>query len=586
MSTEVDDDLLQDLAFLEDKSSSPSKNDKSPRDSPKDERTTLRDNEESSGASDYSDGVVGFTPPRDYRLDKLYKAKHDRKTTKKSLHGSHSAAKMGKKDSTRTPHKSKSMVELSTSPAPEMSPQKPTRRHYSIPAVMIPQTPAEPIPVSKDKERAALSPVHSKWANTSQIETQPKTSSALPMLNFDLIDSRPSSDIPMSQAFISTGRYLRRRSSLDASVGQSAGLSIPGRTVSGPTTSSLHLYESCNEYKSSRRSKLQTLLSIDQDDRLDYSFPDTKSNVLRRHRHPSIVPECPRERNEFYSQLHMTVLHLGIAGATAHKRAEEVSDASLTREDLHQNIAVQLRAYLQGRSMKEVSDDLALRKLDVSSVIDDILFFDLPNDSTQRDLFRPFSVRAMYTEISADSDDGKPLETINEEETESVPQSFDGNLDDKENQFSAGQFMTSAQARAMEKVKKVLSALDEAEGLYQSFAELGDEHPRYRSPEFIRRSEALQLWLRITETLAAKLCQMSQLCGSRVDLEPGEDDMCLQSLNAANISWSFAESEQARTSCCENKYRSFVDQYLKKFGLFKTMKKIKDLLESALVMAR
>jgi len=582
MSTEVDDDSLQDLTFLEDKSSSPIKNDESPRDSPKDERTSLRDNEESSGASDYSDGVMGFTPPKDFRFDKLYKAKHDRKTTKKSLHGSHGASKMTK---TKVPHKSKSMVELSTSPVPDMSPQKPPRRHFSIPAVMIPQTPPEPIPTS-NKEKKALSPIHSKWADTSQIDTQPKTSAALPVLNFDLIETRPSSDIPTSQAFVNSGRYLRRRSSLDASVGQSAGLIIPGRTVSNPSSSSLHLYESCNEYKSSRRSKLQTLLSIDQDDRLDYAFPDTKGNCLRRHRHPSIVPECPRERNEFYSQLHMTVLHLGIAGATAHKRAEEVSDANLTNEDLHQNIAVQLRAYLQGRSMKEVSDDLALRKLDVSSVIDDILFFDLPNGQSQRDLFRPFSVRDMYTEISADSDDGKPLETINEEETESAPQSFDDILDGKENRFTADQFMTSAQARAMERVKKVLSALDEAEGLYQSFAELGDEHPRYRSPEFVRRSEALQLWLRVTETLAAKLCQMSQLCGNRVDLEPGEDDMCLQSLNAVNISWSFEESELARTSCCENKYRNFVDQYLKKYGLFKTMKKIKDSLENALVMAR
>ena len=578
MSTELDDDSLQDLTFLEEKSSSPNKNDESPRDSPKDERT-LRENEESSGASDYSDGVVGFTPPKDFRFDKLYKAKHDRKTTKKSPHGSHSASKFGKKESTRAPHKSKSMVELSTSPALDMSPQKPPRRHFSIPAVITPQTSVESIPTSQDKDRSALSPVHSKWADTSQAETRLKTRSALPILNFDLIETHPSSGIPASQAFINSGRYLRRRSSLDASA-------IPGRTVSSPSSSSLRLYESCNEYKSSRRNKLQTLLSVDQDDRLDYAFPDTKNNSLRRHRHPSIVPECPRERNEFYSQLHMTVLHLGIAGATAHKRAEEVSEASVTKEMIHQNIAVQVRAYLQGSSVKDVSDDLALRKLDVSSVIDDILFFDLPSDPPPRDLFRPFSVRAMYTEISTDSDDGKPLETINEEETESVPQSFDDNLDDEESRFSADQFMTSAQARAMEKVRKVLGALDEAEGLYQSFAELGDEHPKYRSPEFVRRSEALQLWLRVTETLAAKLCQMSQLCGNRVDLEPGEDDMCLKSLNAINISWSFAESEQARTTCCERKYRKFVDQYLKKYGLLKTMKLIRVSLEGALLMGR
>ena len=575
MSAEADDESLQELAFLEDKLNSPNKNNDSPRDSPKYDRPShLRDNEESSGASDYSDGVAGFTPPKDFRFDKLYKAKHDRKTTKKSLHGSHHASKW--KESTRQPHKSKSMIELSTSPAPDLSPQKPPRRHSSNPAIISPQTSVElPIPTSEDKDRLALSPIHSKWADSSH----QKPTAVPPILNFDLIEPNPSSDIPTSQAFTNSGRYLRRRSSLDASA-------IPGRTVSSPSSSSLRLYESINEFKSSRRCKLQTLLSVDQDDRLDYAFPDTKGNSLRRHRHPSIVPECPRERNEFYSQLHMTVLHLGIAGATAHKRAEEVSDTSVTRETIHQNIAIQLRAYLQGRSVKEVSDDLALRKFDVSSVIDDILCFDLPSDVPPRDsLFRPFSVRSMYTEISADSDDGKPLETIDEEESESVPQSFDDNLD-KETQFSADQFMTSAQSRAMEKVRKVLNALDEAEGLYQSFTELGDEHPKYRSPEFVRRSEALQLWLRITETLAAKLCQMSQFCGNRVDLEPGEDDTCLQSLNACNISWSFAKSEQARTSCCETKYRKFVDQFLKKYGLMKTMKMLRVSLEGALQMAR
>ena len=195
----------------------------------------------------------------------------------------------------------------------------------------------------------------------------------------------------------------------------------------------------------------------------------------------------------------------------------------------------------------------------------------------------------MYTEISADSNDGEPLETISEEDGTTEPRSVDdatSKEDKKETTFHDDQFMTSAQARAMERVKEVLDALDEAENLYQSLAELGDEHPKYRSPEFVRRVEALQLWVRITETLASKLCQLSRLCNIRVDLEPGEDDVCLQSLNSSRISWGTMGIEQTRTSCCERKYRDFVDQHLKKYGIEKMMRMVINSLANALSIAR
>ena len=288
----------------------------------------------------------------------------------------------------------------------------------------------------------------------------------------------------------------------------------------------------------------------------------------------------------------MTVLHLGIAGAVARRHAD--AEETLTKETVHQSISMQLRAYLQNRSVKVVSDDLLLRKLDVDKAIDDILDFVLPLECemNHKGLFRPFSVCSLYTEISNDSSDGygddsKPLETISEEDN-SESQSTDDLLkkDGEEVTFHDDQFMTSAQARAMERVKEVLDALDEAESLYQSLAEMGDEHPKYQCLTFVRRVEALQLWVRITEMLASKLCQMSRLCGIHVDLEPGGDDICLQSLNSSRISWTVMAVEQTRTSCCEKKYRDFVDQHLKKYGLEKMMKFIKKSLANALLIAR
>lgn len=571
----------------------------------------LRENEEeSSGASDYPEGISGFTPPKDFRIHKLVKAKTDRKTTKKPMHRSHSASKLSKKEP--RPSKSKSMVELPL-PSPDVNVSHLKQRHFSIPAVTTITTSGfedtmEKTLLNKDNEEekpviqcesqsfAAVNSSESKETESinvqSQMPAQSCIKSSTPSVKKDLSNNtfhvQPHSTSNPWQRF-----PFRRRSSVDANTLSLN--SIVSRTSSSPTNSSLRLFDSLHELRIKPRTSLNLLsVHVDQDDRLDYGMPNRmKPSSLSQHRHTSsFIPECPRERNEFYSHLHMTVLHLGIAGAVARRHAD-AEETYLTKESIHQSISMQLRAYLQNRSVKVVSDDLALRKLDVDQAIDDIMDFVLPLECemTHKGLFRPFSVRSLYTEISSDSNDGygddnKPLETISEEDSES--QSTDDLLkkDKEEVAFHDDHFMTSAQAQAMEKVKEVLGALDEAEGLYQSLAEMGDDHPKYRCLQFIRRVEALHLWMRITEMLASKLCQMSRLCGIRVDLEPGEDDVCLQSLNSSRISWNVMEMEQTRTSCCEKKYRDFVDQHLKKYGLEKMMKFIKKSLANALLIAR
>ena len=545
-------------------------------------QNVLRENEESSGSNDYPEGIAGFTPPKDYRIHKLVKAKTDRKTTKKTMHRSHSSSKISKKE--QRPVKSKSMIELPMSPDINVTRK---HRHFSIPAVITDTT-----AVSNEEEKPVIQQPHpspgvSKLDNIKKSlppeEPQPHVKSPDPPSKHHI-----SSNMKSHSTSSPWQKYpYRRRSSVDAN-----SISIVSRTSSSPS-SSLCLFDSL--YESSGRRKLRTSLNllplhVDQDDRLDYGIPNRmKSSSLSQHRHTSsFVPECPRERNEFYSHLHMTVLHLGIAGAVARRQG----DVEETKDSIHQSISLQLRAYLQKRSVRAVSDDLAMRKLDVAKSIDDIVFFSLPlgDEGAAKQLFRHFSVRASYTEISTDSNDGESLETIDEEDSTSTtePQSTDDTPKEhkKETTFHDDQFMTSAQAGAMEKVKEVLDALDEAESLYQSLAELGDEHPKYRSNEFVRKVEALQLWVRITETLASKLCQLSRLCGIRVDLEPGEDDVCLQSLNSSRISWRNMDMEQTRTSCCERKYRDFVDQHLKKYGVEKMMRIVMNSLANALSIAR
>lgn len=549
--------------------------------------------EESSGASDYPEGISGFTPPKDYRIHKLYKAKVDRKTTKKGTHKSHNVTKCNKKEQ-RT-GKSKSMIELPLSPDIDVkSHQK--QRHASIAACTITRSTTSENPIVSEchKEETSVphqppsSPAINKLENEK--ETLPKdTQLQVPLQS----SSRSSSPIARKDSPINPWQRhpFYRRSSVDANSGVMS--SIVSRATSSPTTS-LRLFESLHEHGMKPRASLN-LLSV-QDDHLDYAFRSRmmKSQSFSQHRHvSSFIPDCPRERNEFYSHLHMTVLHLGIANAVA-RRQNDTEESQLTKDGIHQSISMQLRAYLQTRSVKIVSDDLAMKKLDVDRAIDDILSFYLPiGDEVSKELFRHFSVRdrSLYTEISGDSNDGdennKPLETISEEDNHLETHSTESILSkDESTKFQDDQFMTSAQALAMERVKEVLNGLDEAESLYHNFAEMGDENPKYRSLEFVRRVEALHLWVRITEMLASRLCLMSQLCGIRVDLEPGENDVCLQSLNSSRITWNALKTEQTRTDCCKNKYRDFVDNYLKKFDVQKMMRMIKKSMAAALHMAR
>lgn len=591
MSEEYENMNLSDFPILEDDDTRGKTHGHTRGSSQNTVQDTLHENEEeSSGANDYPEGISGSTPPKVYRIDKLYKAKTDRKTTKKQMHKSHSASKLSKKE--QRPSKSKSMVELPLSPDVTVSHQK--QRHLSIPTLTTDiATTSDNVALHREEKSVTHQSQSSPDENKTQIMKESPLQAPLQSsmkksdtsmkkeLSTDALPFQPhSASNPWQQKFA-----FHRRSSVDASPGF---FNMVSRTSSSPSSSSLRLIESLNDYGMKPRSLNLLSVHVDQDDRLDYGLPkQMKPGSLSQHRHTSsLIPECPRERNEFYSHLHMTVLHLGITGAVA-RRQPDAEETFSTKESIHQSISMQLRAYLQSRSVKNVSDDLGMKRFDVDKIINDVLDFVLPGDEwISKELFRPFSVRESYAEISVDSNDG--LETINEEDSNSESLSADHTIktDKEDSKFKDGQFMTTAQARAMERVKEVLDALDKAESLYHSLAEMGDDHPKYRSLEFIRRVEALQLWVRITETLASKLCVMSQLCGIRVDLEPGEDDVCLQSLNSSRISWSAMEIEQTRTSCCEKKYRDFVDKNLKKYGLEKMMGMVRKLLANALLMAR
>ena len=254
------------------------------------------------------------------------------------------------------------MVELPLS-SPDGNVSHVKQRHFSIPAGTTATTSEDAtenavLNQSNEEEKPVIQHVQSqsfqaeKESRPTQSNVQPQVplvpvpqsyikSLTPPSMKKDLSSNalhvQPPSTYSPWQRF-----PFRRRSSVDASIVSSN--SIVSRTSSSPS-SSLRLFD---DLRVKPRNSLNLLsVQVDQDDRLDYGIPNRmkSSSSLSQHRHmSSFIPECPRERNAFYSHLHMTVLHLGIAGAVARRHAD--AEETLTKETVHQSISMQLRAYL------------------------------------------------------------------------------------------------------------------------------------------------------------------------------------------------------------------------------------------------
>lgn len=82
--------------------------------------------------------------------------------------------------------------------------------------------------------------------------------------------------------------------------------------------------------------------------------------------------------------------------------------------------------------------------------------------------------------------------------------------------FSPESFLEKRQLLALQRVTSLLDELEKVERLYPTTKALGDENPEYRRPNFCRKVEALQLWCKITNGLACRLCDLSMWFGTRI----------------------------------------------------------------------
>ena len=290
-----------------------------------------------------------------------------------------------------------------------------------------------------------------------------------------------------------------------------------------------------------------------------------------------------KERNDFYNNLKLAILQYGYGAPSKRRHVpsapkgrqynRHASEGSVRGGMVAEQLWVHLNRYLEGypeEGLTQFQAHLLGRRLEVRKLLSKVLHFQLPlvQDSANEgegvagngeytEIFGSDDTPQMSLEVShevvtsqeenlpaASSSQGEetvdhdcpvPPSSLGDDATSSLtpsaiqrlqmargskPSSFDEVLP----AFSPKSFLEEKQLNALQRVTALLDELEKVEQLYPSTRALGDENPEYRRPNFCRKVEALQLWCKITDGLAHRLCDLSTWFGTRIG-EPTDNDL-------------------------------------------------------------
>ena len=289
--------------------------------------------------------------------------------------------------------------------------------------------------------------------------------------------------------------------------------------------------------------------------------------------------KCPKERREFYNHLNFAIVRLGIMASVInrpvgslqssqqqHRYNRMYSEGSVRGRQQREDLWVQLNMYLHGISPEEqpgYQETLLQRRWDVKSVISEVLHFrlpltvglsfkisdydEIPGSSLDLQyarglpLLQSMSEPSSTVEVQVDGvstnssletlKDTQPLVQFHEEGSApkslnlSQPKEFVRQPSIKPS-FTPESFLNDQQHLAMKQVAQLLDRVDEVENLYPSMSMIANDSPEYNYHTFTCKLEALQLWYKITDTLAERLAVLSKWFQIPVK-HPSEDDITL-----------------------------------------------------------
>ncbi len=266
--------------------------------------------------------------------------------------------------------------------------------------------------------------------------------------------------------------------------------------------------------------------------------------------HQSI--HCPPERKQFYRHFLRALKYSGITQPPRPRMDTPVGlhmprqfSENLTLRNpfghVFDEIWLELQAYFNDKSLEEQQADLFYKTEYVDKVLTRILNFELPLEDPDQSLNTLFFGVTSSTSLDYNKDEyeamgppslesnstlqdggGENAATVVVDDKavlrgHGVPQQ--DSVESKTSDESVGcqctpnRFLSTLQIFALSKVQALLWELEVAESYFANRQRMGDEHRKYRTAMFRRRTQALVLWQKVVKGLADRLCSLSSWLG-------------------------------------------------------------------------
>ena len=500
-----------------------------------DTASASHERESEDSGMDYFNGLPGTTPPHDGRFIKKARKGHKHRgsgTKKLSLGHVPKASYRDKPDLKRRP---KSMVTLPHAPQEGRAEERLHHRRHTVHAVKLGRShhhrekktsgsssggymsPGSVDEVGTKKKRKEEARKRKKDRDEKVSFREPKTS----VVSFPSASDVHTADPVNVPDFGGTAHILPIDSTASLTMSLQPQLL---RSVRGSSS-----YESFRQ----RRSKSDAHLSL-----------ASLTSAERQSIH------CPPERKQFYRLFLKTLKYSGINSST-HSRMDGSPSGIHVPRQFSENLALQnpfghvfdhiwleLQAFLAEKTLEEQKEWLFFQSGHIDKILTRITNFELPLYDPQRSLNSMFfgvCDREAYESLNTPAPGGStPPNFQADDEATIVPDSAATSLttaapasqqDSVESKSSGNsitcdckhdQFLSPFQMIAVRKAKELMEELEKIEALYPSCQRMGDEHPKYRTLLFRRRLESLTLWLKVTVSLADRLCALSAWLGTPV----------------------------------------------------------------------
>ena len=294
---------------------------------------------------------------------------------------------------------------------------------------------------------------------------------------------------------------------------------------------------------------------------------------------------CPPDRKQFYRSFAKALNIIGkrqlqqpVGSSNLHVPRQHSEDLNAQNPFGHVNdeLWVELRAWLGGRSVEDQEEWDYYQHCEVGRVLDQIIHFRFSLTPESREIsdslfkgtndYEPIlSLPSGIDNYRAEPGTNEPLKEVAEEELETPSNSLtaavvnkldydneedgprtltqQGSSDSEtscssQSEYCFSHFLTEEQQSALIVVHELLEELERVEELYPSSRKIGDENSKYRQLVFKRRRDGLVLWYKVTHGLANHLARLSKWVGAPLN--------SILKSRASNVSISPSSLEPSR----------------------------------------